>query len=155
MGFVYLGDFAAHAAFALASENLGKLFKSFDQTEWRFVENHGSDLVFQFFKTGLAAFFHGQEAFEAESVAWQARRHKCRDAGRRSGKRADGDTFSSTFACEQETRIGNSGSAGVADKGHVHSRQNLFLYHAHGLVLVVFVMRKQFSFNLIVLQQHR
>ena len=91
--FVNFGNLPRDAAGPVRPEDLDELLESLHQPAGRFVEYHGALLSGKALKQGLAPFFLRQEALEAETVARQAGRNQCGDAGGSTRQSLDFDAF--------------------------------------------------------------
>ena len=150
----FLRNFAGHRTLPLLAEKLCKLLQCLYQTVRRFVENHCSCLLREFGQTCLPSLLLRQESFKAETVARVSGRNKSRNKGSRARQGLHLDSFLDTCPYEQEARIGNSRSTGIADQSDIESRQNALLYHGRRLVFVELMMRLETSFDFIMLEKY-
>ena len=103
------GDFAAQGHRTVARAEVLKLGKQFGHAVGALVQHDGARRREQRRQPLLAAFLVGQEPFEQEPVARQARGHQSRHKGGGPGKALDVDAGLHAGANEQKSWIGNAG----------------------------------------------
>ncbi len=94
-----------------------------------------------------------QEAIEIETAAGESRLHQGRHKGGGARQAFHLDIVGHALAHEQESRVGDAGSAGVAHEGHLLMAFDFGKKPRHLTMLVEDVVRHAAFVNLIVFQQ--
>lgn len=154
VAFMHFGDLTADAARSVRAEHFHKLLQRGSKPERRFIKYHCPFFLCKTRKQGSAAFLERKEALEAETLARKPRRHERRNESSGARKSTDFYPLTGTFAGKHETWIADTWSTGVAYQCDVMSIFELCHNTLHALMLIVFVMRREFDIDVVMTQQH-
>ena len=153
-GFVEFGDFSADRTFAILAKGFGELAEGSGQPEGGFIDYDRPLLFGELAQTRGATFFQRKEAFEKKSVARQPGAYKGRDKSRRTGETLDIDSRFATCTGKHESRVADSGGAGIGNQCYVLSRLNLLDDSGDGGMLIIAVMTSEGGMNIVMTEKH-